>query len=252
MKKNFLLNKTTILAASAVALLGLSAVGSTSAAINATTNEAIEANFRTSNVSVSLSENGVELEDGTLLANLIDWENRETFKIGKTYDEVVSFTNGNQYDAYARVIITKSWYDGEKKDTTLNPALIDLTLANADGDESVWIIDKDASTPERTVYYYKKPIAAGDSVNITKDLTVNNVITEIVTKSAVKDAPEGTIQTTYNYDGKSFSIDVQVDEIQTHNAYDAARASWGVYLDIDENGTIQGVAHETEGQTNEN
>lgn len=249
MKKNFLLNKTTILAASAVALLGLSAVGSTSAAINATTNEAIVADFETSNVAVSLSENGNPVENGTLLSGLTD------FHIGTAYDEVVSFTNGEDYDAYARVTITKSWFDGEKKDQTLNPALIELTLA----DQDAWIMDDKASTAERTVYYYKKPVAATESVNITDKLTVDQVITEIVSASSVENAAEGTIQTTYNYDGKSFSIDVQVDEIQTHNAYDAARASWGVYLDIDADGNITGVSHgetvensavETEGQTN--
>lgn len=250
MKKNFLLNKTTILAACAVALLGLSAVESTRAAINATTNEAIVADFATSNVAVSLFENEELIGNGKQeeVISLLSWIDN-SFCIGKTYEEKISFQNGEDYDAYARVIITKSWYDGEKKDQTLNPALIDLTIADPDA----WIIDKAASTPERTVYYYKNPVAAkADPIAITNSLTVNNVITEIVTESAVKDAPEGTIQTTYNYDGRSFSIDVQVDEIQTHNAYDAARASWGVYLDIDENGTIRNVTHGTEGQTNEN
>ncbi len=242
MKKNFLLNKTTILAAGAVVLLGLSAVGSTSAAINATTNEAIVADFETSNVAVSISENGKLVEDGTLLSGLTD------FRIGTAYDEAVSFVNGNDYDAYARVIITKSWFDGERKDQTLNPALIELTLA----DQDAWILDEEASTAERAVYYYRKPVAAAESVDITDRLTVNHVITEIVSKSNVENAAEGTIQTTYNYDGKSFSIDVEVDEIQTHNAYDAARASWGVYLELDANGNITGVSHGagTEGQTN--
>lgn len=234
MQENFLLNKTTIFAAGAAVLLGLSAAGSTRAAISATTNEAIIADFETSNVAVSISENGKNVENGTLLAGIDD------FCIGKTYDEVISFTNGEDYDAYARVIITKSWYDGERKDQTLNPALIDLTLS----DEDAWIMDEKASTPERMVYYYKKPVAASDSVDITDKLTVNQVITEIVTKSKVEAVPQGTIQTIYNYDGKSFSIDVLVDEIQTHNAFDAARASWGVYLDMDKNGTIQGIFHE--------
>ncbi len=251
MKKNFLLNKTTILAASAVALLGLSAVGSTRAAINATTNEAIVADFATSNVAVSLYENEELIGNGKQeeVNSLLGWIDN-SFCIGKTYEEKISFQNGEDYDAYARVIITKSWYEGEKKDQSLNPALIDLAIADSDA----WIIDEAASTPERTVYYYKSPVAAkADPIAITNSLTVNDVITEIVTESTVESTTAGTtIQTTYNYDGKSFSIDVQVDEIQTHNAYDAARASWGVYLDIDENGTIQGVAHETEGQTNEN
>ena len=250
MKKNFLLNKTTILAACAVALLGLSAVGSTRAAINATTNEAIVADFATSNVAVSLYENEELIGNGKQeeANSLLSWIDN-SFCIGKTYEEKISFQNGEDYDAYARVIITKSWYDGEKKDQTLNPALIDLTIADPDA----WIIDEAASTPERTVYYYKNPVAAkADPIAITNSLKVNDVITEIVTESAVEGATEGTIQTTYNYDGRSFSIDVQVDEIQTHNAYDAARASWGVYLDIDENGTIRNVTHGTEGQTNEN
>ena len=246
MKKNFLLNKTTILAASAVALLGLSAVGSTRAATNAIKSEEISANFETSNVAVSLYENGKLIKSGdseektSLLSDIGD------FYVGKTYNEQVSFTNGEDYDAYARVIITKSWYNETGKDTTLDPDLIELNIVNAKGNEAVWFKDEAASTSERTVYYYKEPIAAGASVDITSGLKVKNEITEIVTRSAVAGKPEGTIQTTYNYNGKSFSIDVQVDEIQTHNAYDAARASWGVYLDIDENGIIQNVAHEME------
>lgn len=249
MNKKFLLNKTTILAASAVALLALSAVGSTSAAINATTNEAIVADIATSNVAVSLMENGKLVENNALLSNLLakdENDKAESFKIGKIYDEAISFVNGEAYEAYARVTITKSWFDGVNKDQTLNPALIDLTLVS-DKDENgniVWILDEKASTPERSVYYFVKPVAAGATVDVTKTLTVNNVITEIVTKNKVTGASDGTITTTYNYDGKSFAIDVKVDEIQTHNAYDAARASWGVYLDIDENGTITKVAHE--------
>lgn len=247
MKKNFLLNKTTIIAGSAIALLAISAVGSTRAALTQTEN--MQYNLSVSDLSVDLYEiqakEFVSVSDGGKLLSTLVGEG-EKFQIGKTYTEQTAFSNDGNYDAYVRVIITKSWKDGTVKDTTLDPALIDVTMA----DSGAWYKDEAASTQEREVYYYKTVVAAPerdednnivalDYVPITSTISVKNDVTQIVTKNGTT----GNITTTYDYDGKSFDLDIEVDALQTHNAVDAAKASWGVALELDENGNITGVSH---------
>lgn len=248
MKKNFLLNKTTIIAGSAIALLAISAVGSTRAALTQTEN--MQYNLSVSDLSVDLYEKQAEKyvsvsgKEDKLLTTLVG--DGEKFQIGKTYTEQTAFSNDGNYDAYVRVIITKSWKDGTVKDTTLDPALIDVTMA----DSGAWYKDEAASTQEREVYYYKTVVAAPerdednnivalDYVPITSTISVKNDVTQIVTKNGTT----GNITTTYDYDGKSFDLDIEVDALQTHNAVDAAKASWGVALELDENGNITGVSH---------
>lgn len=248
MKKNFLLNKTTIIAGSAIALLAISAVGSTRAALTQTEN--MQYNLSVSDLSVDLYEKQAEKyvsvsgKEDKLLTTLVG--DGEKFQIGKTYKEQTAFSNDGNYDAYVRVIITKSWKDGTVKDTTLDPALIGVTMA----DSGAWYKDEAASTQEREVYYYKTVVAAPerdednnivtlDYVPITSTISVKNDVTQIVTKNGTT----GNITTTYDYDGKSFDLDIEVDALQTHNAVDAAKASWGVALELDENGNITGVSH---------
>lgn len=248
MKKNFLLNKTTIIAGSAIALLAISAVGSTRAALTQTEN--MQYNLSVSDLSVDLYEMqadeyvSVSGKEDKLLTTLVG--DGESFQIGKTYAEQTAFSNDGNYDAYVRVIITKSWKDGTVKDTTLDPALIGVTMA----DSGAWYKDEAASTQEREVYYYKTVVAAPerdednnivalDYVPITSTISVKNDVTQIVTKNGTT----GNITTTYDYDGKSFDLDIEVDALQTHNAVDAAKASWGVALELDENGNITGVSH---------
>ncbi|MDD6505756.1 MAG: hypothetical protein PUF45_10030 [Lachnospiraceae bacterium] len=251
MNKNFLLNKTTIIAGSAIALLAISAVGSTRAALTQTEN--MQYNLSVSDLSVDLYElhtkddkaEYVSVSDGGKLLSTLVGEG-ENFQIGKTYAEQTAFSNDGNYDAYVRVIITKSWKDGTVKDTTLDPALIDVTMA----DSGAWYKDEAASTQEREVYYYKTVVAAPerdednnivalDYVPITSAISVKNDVTQIVTKNGTT----GNITTTYDYDGKSFDLDIEVDALQTHNAVDAAKASWGVVLNLDSDGSISSVSH---------
>ena len=93
MKKNFLLNKTTIIAGSAIALLAISAVGSTRAALTQTEN--MQYNLSVSDLSVDLYElqtkddkaEYVSVSDGGKLLSTLVGEG-ENFQIGKTYAEL--------------------------------------------------------------------------------------------------------------------------------------------------------------------
>lgn len=259
MKKNFLLNKTTIIAGSAIVLLAVSAVGSTRAALTQTEN--MQYNLSISDLSVDLYEKQPTTDGGREYVSVSDEGKKllttlvgegESFQIGREYAEETAFSNDGNYDAYVRVIITKSWKDTAgtgvaEKDTTLDPALIEVTMA----DPGAWYKDEAASTREREVYYYKTVVEAptrdednnilsgGAPIPITSAISVKNDVTQIVTR----DGTTGNITTTYDYDGKSLDLDIEVNALQTHNAVDAAKGSWGVVLNLDSEGNITGVSH---------
>lgn len=256
MKHKILLNKTTVLTGAAIALLAVSAAGSTRAALTQTQNMAYS--LSASDLSVDLAEMqdtdagkeyvSVAEDESKLLTNLLGED--EAFLIGKTYEEQTAFSNDGNYDAYVRVIVTRSWMDEDGKDTTLDPSLIHVTMA----DDNAWILDADASTRERQVYYYRKVVAAEAQdgyIPITSAISVDNQVTQLVTMQDANgnvlnpenSAVTGNVTTIYNYDGKSFDLDIEVDAIQTHNAVDAAKASWGVSLELDDGGSIVGVSH---------
>jgi hypothetical protein len=234
MKRNKFL-QGPILPIAAVALLAMSAVGSTRAAFTSQS-DYLSVNVETAALSVALLEGGAdnakEIGDNeALLTNLLGED--ESFRIGKTYEEVISAANNGSYDEYVRMIITKSWKDVDedgnaKKDTSLDPDLIELELSGN------WIEDVSASTDEQAVYYYTKPLAPGEAVALVKSLRVAEGVTSVVSGADTK----GTITTTYDYDGKSFSIDAEVDAVQTHNAEDAIYGAWGVKVSIDSDGTL--------------
>jgi hypothetical protein len=224
-------------------------VGSTRAAFTTQSND-FSAQLKTAELSVALLENGEKVEaagttvddetvveEGRLLTGLLD--EGESFQVGKTYDEVISVQNdGTQYEEYVRVILTRSWknvnesdgVDGEK-DTTLDPGLIELTIADG------WLIDENASTDEQMVYYFTKPLAAGKSANLVTALRVAESVTTVVSTKETT----GTITTTYDYNGKSFSIDAEVDAVQTHSAKAAILGAWGVNVTLGDDGTITSI-----------
>jgi hypothetical protein len=235
MKRNKFL-QGPILPIAAVVLLAMSAVGSTRAAFTSQS-DYLSVKVETAKLSVAVLEgdadNAKEIGDGdVLLTNLLGKD--ETFQIGKTYEEEISAANNGSYDEYVRMIITKSWKDVDqdgnaKKDTSLAPSLIELEVSEN------WIEDKSAGTDEQAVYYYTKPLAPGEAVALVKSLRVAEDVTSVVSAADTK----GTITTTYDYDGKSFSIDAEVDAVQTHNAEDAIYGAWGVKVSIDSDGTLR-------------
>jgi hypothetical protein len=218
MKRNKFL-QGPILPIAAVALLALSVVGSTRAAFTTTSND-FTAQLETAALSVAVLENGSAVSgDGALLKDLV--KDGESFQIGKRYEEKISVSNdGTEYEEYVRAIITKSWRDGEdnSKNTYLDPDLIELTIADG------WIEDENASTKEQAVYYYTKPLAQGETIDLVTALRV-----------------AGTIETTYDYDGTSFSIDAEVDAVQTHSAEAAILGAWGVDVSIDSDGNLTSI-----------
>jgi hypothetical protein len=284
MKRNKFL-QGPILPIAAVALLAMSVVGSTRAAITETSNN-FKAELQTAALSVALYEQtGNESEarqiaDQTAAASdegagetaasavgtlkIVSEADAADFKIGKEYAEKLSVVNDGEYDEYVRVIVTKSWQDENgKKDTLLDPDLIELGLVNKED----WIavsydnkaLGSDRSNNEQTVYYYRYPLKAKNSqstgetvvsneVTLINSVTVNNKVTTQVTATPSADEKlTGTITNVYDYNGKSFSINVEVDAVQTHSAADAIYGAWGVKAVIDDaTGELTSITDPTE------
>ena len=244
-KKSFPKKPALVLTAAALLLVG-STVGSTRAALTYYS-ENYSAQMNMQSIGVSLLENDkvVSSRDyvsnnewkgtskGELLTDLLGKD--ETFTPGKKYNEAISVKNSGTIDTFVRVIITKSWQDEEgNKNTTLSPDLIELNFLTDNG----WQIAKDQSTTERTVLYYTKAVAAGDSTPALSDtLRIDPKIATEVEKT-VKDK---TITYTYKYNGYTFHIDAEVDAVQTHNAKDAIKSAWGVDVNVSDDETTMSL-----------
>lgn len=244
-KKSFPKKPALILTAAALLLVG-STVGSTRAALTYYS-ENYSAQMNMQSIGVSLLENDKVVSsrdyvsnnewkgtsEGELLTNLLGKD--DTFTPGKKYNEAINVKNSGTIDTFVRVIITKSWQDKEgKKNTTLSPDLIELNFLTDNG----WQIAKDQSTTERTVLYYTKAVATGDSTPALSDtIRINPSIAKDVTKHV-----DGyTITYTYKYDGYTFHVDAEVDAVQTHNAKDAIKSAWGVDVNVSDDETTMSL-----------
>ena len=252
-KKSFPKKPALVLTAAALLLVG-STVGSTRAALTYYS-ENYSAQMNMQSIGVSLLENDKVVSsrdyvsnnewkgtsDGTLLTNLLGKD--ETFTPGKKYNEAISVKNSGTIDTFVRVIITKSWQDEKgNKNQNLSPDLIELNFLTANG----WQVAKAQSTKERTVLYYTKAVAAGDTTPALSDtLRINPSIASDVTKpvpESEKESEKGkTITYTYKYNGCTFHIDAEVDAVQTHNAKDAIKSAWGVDVNVSDDETTMSL-----------
>lgn len=244
-KKSFPKKPALVLTAAALLLVG-STVGSTRAALTYYS-ENYSAQMNMQSIGVSLLENDKVVSsrdyvsnnewkgtsEGTLLTNLLGKD--ETFTPGKKYNEAISVKNSGTIDTFVRVIITKSWQDEEgNKYTNLSPDLIELNFLTDNG----WQVAGAQSTKERTVLYYTKAVAAGDSTPALSD-TIR--INPSIAKDVTKHVDGNTITYTYKYNGYTFHIDAEVDAVQTHNAKDAIKSAWGVDVNVSDDETTMSL-----------
>lgn len=230
----------------AVVLLLFSSVGGARAALSYVS-EYYSTRVQMYDIGVTLEENGKAVskrdynsksngswdeETGELLTNMLGKD--EDLKIGKTYQEELTVKNSGTIDQYVRVSIYRYWLDKDgNKMQELSPELIDLNLVNS----SDWVVDKDASTSERTVLYYTKLLKAGKSSSPLSDtLAIDNMIATKVSQTTETNANGlKTITTTYDYDGVTFNLEAKVDAVQDHNAEDAIWSAWGRKVAISNN-----------------
>ena len=247
MKKKRNIKITVLLLCVSVLLLLASTVGSARAALTYySENYAMEVTV--SSIGVTLAENGKPVSyrnylkddwsdsgSGELLTDLIPAGER--LIPGKTYPEALSVTNSGAIDSYVRVLLYRSWQDSAGgKVTSLSPELIEFQLTEGSG----WVVDEKASTPERTVLYYTKPLASqADTPALCEAVRISNDIYREVREEIVEETAEGkTIRTVYLHDGYYMSVEAEVDAVQTHNAEEAIKSAWGVDVTVGADGTL--------------
>jgi len=228
----------------ALVLLGGSIVGSARAALTYYSEDYV-AQMDVKSIGVSLAENGKVIswrdylhkddawtqKTGELLTGMLGKD--EKLLLGKKYKEELSVTNSGSIDEYVRVTIHRYWVDCDssgkptkKKRTDMDPALIQLNFPEGSG----WIIDKAASTPERTVLYYNRVLPSGSSSSLFADtLAIDSSVMNIVTKGS---------DPSYFYQDVQFMIEAEVDAVQTHNAEDAIKSAWGVDVNVGSDGSL--------------
>ena len=232
----------------AAALLISSAAGSSRAALTYFS-ETYGAEVSMYDIGVSLVENKAIISNrdynsallgdnwhentGKLVAGMVP--SGEDLKLDHAYDEVLAVENTGTIDEYVRVTIYRYWVDeNNKKLLDLSPSLIDLNLLTG----GKWTLDKNATTTERTVLYYKEVLPAGATSDPFSDtLTIRQadgmtagMRAKVTTSETVDAEGRRVITTTYDYEGIQFVLRVDVDAVQTHNAADAIRSAWGVEM----------------------
>jgi len=171
----------------------------------------------------------------------------EMLQGGKWYDEELRIANTGTIDQYSRVTLYKYWVKTDEngkqvKDTSMDPALIDLHLVNLDSD---WLLDESATTDERVVLYFNRILPSSvsspsfmDQIRINTDnIVLNPTATTVETKTGDNGRTKTVKTITFEYDGSTFVLQAEVDAVQTHNAEDAIRSAWGRIVSI-QNGTL--------------
>ena len=242
---------TIILTSVAVALLLVSGIGSTQAALTYFS-ENYTAQVEMKDIGVTLvetsaqstkdissrdytgSDDAWDTTQGALLTDMLE-ESDNQLQLGRAYKEELSVKNTGTINEYVRVRIYKSWTDKDgNKETTLSPSLIILHMTN-----NGWIIDEDASTEERTVLYWPNILSVGETTSALSDtLTIDSSIGNKVTKTTTVEDGVTKTTTKFNYDGVKFNLKAEVDAVQTHNAKDAIKSAWGVDVNVADDGTI--------------
>ncbi|MBQ6603398.1 MAG: hypothetical protein IJH99_08375 [Eubacterium sp.] len=198
-----------ILFAVAAVMIVTGTIGGVKAAPLITNTQDYTAEMELTSIGIQITENTTPVPDGQ---DLMAWLTKPEFKIGKTYEEKLAVTNTGTINEYVRVSVYKYWTDKDGKDVTLDPGLIILNFVEGD-----WTINKDESTEERTVLYYKEPIAPGDDSTVFMDsVTIDGKVARAI--SADK---------TLDYDGVTFHIQVVADGVQDHNGDAAMTSAWG-------------------------
>lgn len=200
-----------------------------------------KAEMKLNSLGVSLYENGERVaqadpargSDGQTGVLLKDFpKESDELAIGKFYPEELKVKNEGSTAEYVRVSIHQYWADENGKVTSISPDLIDLDWVN----EGDWAVEQKASEDnEQTILYSKNPLEPGQELAFISQLRIKPGIYDEMEIASVEDENLGGLAidgsnryVTVEYKGKKFGIAVEVDAVQTHNAADAIKSTWGI------------------------
>lgn len=222
MKKRKGIKMTIALLLAAILLFGAGGIMATQARLTIFSNN-YTAQFAMDHLGITLLENGETVPEDGLLTTLSG-----AVEPGKTYREEIAARNSSDSKQFVRLILRKYWMNDGEKNTELDPGLIELSFDGKAYNNGSWQINNAETTTEMATYYYTKALAAGeDTVPLVNKLKVNGSVAD-PEHINVSDPVDGVITYEYEYDGYTIGIEADVQAIQTHNANDAIKSSWGV------------------------
>ncbi len=139
--------------------------------------------------------------------------------------------NTGSIDEYVRVTIIKQWISNRDDNFPLDANLIQVNVLENNG----WVVDKDSISEERIVMYYRYPLARNEKTSLFMD---SIRIDQNIQKEYQLIQNGNNISIVNKYDNRKFSIEIQADVVQTHNAEEAIYNAWGIKVSVDENGTL--------------
>lgn len=235
-RKGKLSKRTLGLLVAVLVLAGLSGGMGARAALTIRSQD-YRARFALDHINVALTENGKavgEMGDVNEMEARLLGPLEGKIEPGRVYKEEIAARNESDIPEYVRLTIRKYWRgtDG-KKDTTLDPALIELTYDDGDYNTGAWQLNDAETTTESKTYYLTNVLAKNkDSDPVVNKLRINDeIVSEEKGNFTVHETKEGsrTIYTyTYKYNGYRACIEADVQSIQTHNPNDAIESLWGV------------------------
>ena len=220
--------------------------------------EYYKAKVSAKNIGVTLKENGVEIarrdndytesnnvKTNTWATDVSDAAsnsglffgsvNRIPIHPGKNNGVALTVKNSGEIDTYVRLILRRYWGgEGPAKRVNLDPEKIDITVNTSD-----WILDESwkettQAHPETLVLYYKGILPAGsETSSATQHVQVDNNVMlpegyDASRTVALPGGETGHYIDFITYDNVGFTIEVEADAVQTHNAAAAMKSAWGI------------------------
>ena len=225
-----------LLFAVAVILLLAGSIGGTRAALTVFSEDYV-GEVETKHLGLTVIENGVAVDED--LGILSDLPDGEAFQIGRKYSEALMIRNDGTTEEYVRVIVYRYWTDAEgNKDRTLDPSFIHLEFDNSED----WIRDTSdiSNTAERLILYYSRPLAPEEATSTFCSMfSIDGRVAYMVSQKTEKtDGDHINVTNTYDYDGRTFVIEIIADGVQTHSAENAVRSAWGIDVSVSEDGRL--------------
>lgn len=203
------MKKKYMLMGVAAALITTTIIGGSLAAIQVN-GEDVRQDINTRSLNIELTGSGA-VEGNLYLGNAMP---------GGVIDKDIKIENTADTPLYARVTIRKYWgdYGADSSELTKDYSMdTDKISLEVSGE---WLEDVNARDGETSVYYYRNPIEPGtEPVDILKSLKIEADLDN-------------------SYADKGIGLEVEADAVQTYAAEDAMLSEWGIWADIDENGTI--------------
>lgn len=190
--------------------------------------EDYKAEFTLDNIDISLVENGTQAKDIESKELLSELEGN--IQPGRAYETKLAAKNMTNVPALIRMVVTVAWKDPEgNKDPSKDPSLIELSFEGDEYNKNAWQINPAETTRERRVFYLSEILPAETTSSpVVNQLRISNDVLKAYEMDKETKGNQTVYTFTYEYDGYQIYVSADCQGLQTHNANEAIKSSWGV------------------------